>query len=119
VTPKGDLGFICVWEEGDTPRDPVEQLFIHMITHSLYDLARLSSFSGSDAKYRERTQHRHQLAARKWFAESNGAKGLTFRMACQAIGTDFETFQRKILGMTPDQLGVLVKRITAFNREEA
>lgn len=118
MTPKGDLGFITIWEEGGTPRDPVEQLFIRMIAHSLCDLARLGSFSGTDAKYRERAQGRHQQAARKWFAESNGAKGLTFRMACQAIGTDFETLQRKILGMTSEQLEFLVKRIDAFKREE-
>jgi len=119
MKPNGDPEVIRVWEEGDISRDPVERLFLHMIANNLYDLARMGTLSGTDAKYKKMKQRQHRLAAHRWFSENNGAQGLTFRMACQAIGTDFDTLQRKILGLTANQLGILVKRISAFSREKA
>ena len=114
--PDGEPQDITMWIENDRPRDPVEQLFLHMIANALYDLAREGIISGTDAKYRKVAQKRQQRSARHWFAESNGATGLTFRMACDALGYDFLRFQRNVLKMTDKQLLLLVENIRVLQR---
>jgi len=114
--PDGEPQDITMWIEYDRPRDPVEQLFLHMITNALYDMAREANISGTDAKYRKIALKRQQRSARHWFAESNGATGLTFRMACDGLGYDFDRFQRNILKTTDKQLLFLVEKIRVLQR---
>jgi len=116
MLPNGEPHDITMWIENDLPRDPVEQLFLHMISNALYDLAREGNTSGTDAKYRKIALKRIQRSARAWFSESNGATGLTFRMACDGLGYDFDRFQRNVLKMTDKQLLLLVEKIRVLQR---
>jgi len=114
VRTDGEPDNATMWVEDDPPRDCVEQLFIRMISTALLDLAREGKTNGADAKYRKIRQRKSKRTARNWFSTATGA--VTFQMACEGLGMDFDTMRRQVLGLSAEQVKILVERIRALER---